>query len=337
MWFREVARCFKITKQSFKTRNISAPCVLLRIEVHFLFALRNEKTLVMCKSCEVRSTSRRFSRDQCPLIFQCKHKTCTSILIFMLKRRKPCKKSNKSASIFPSRDQCLSLENICHSFLMLHYRWMRWECKYFRLFSSDSESYELVARSVNQLPTQKCPSLDVWKPPLLGDCKCKIYLTRFFFQWKIETFKLLLPISKLCGTLRPAHICYFIGLCVHITRRVNTRGKARRGGAEVAGWTLDRKIRVRFPAYPHRVWALWWQEGKRRIRTSRCPCRGRPGTLKTPSCPWRGCPAAGQTLETGHLSRHYIAEISLNVTLNHNQQQQQQEEKIIRGILYYTM
>ena len=31
---------------------------------------------------------------------------------------------------------------------------------------------------------------------------------------------------------------------------------ARRGGAEVAGWTLDRKIRVRFPAYPHRVWAL---------------------------------------------------------------------------------
>ena len=98
---------------------------------------------------------------------------------------------------------------------------------------------------------------------------------------------------------------------------------ARRGCAEVAGWTLDRKIRVRFPANPHRVWALWWQGGKRRLRTSRCPCRDRLGTLKTPSCPWRGCPAAGQHLETGHLSRHYIAEISLNVTLNHNQQQQQ--------------
>ena len=51
----------------------------------------------------------------------------------------------------------------------------------------------------------------------------------------------------------------------------------------------------------------------------RYPCRGRLGTLKTPSCPWRGCPAAGQNLETGHLSRHYIAEISLKVTLNHNQ------------------
>ena len=32
--------------------------------------------------------------------------------------------------------------------------------------------------------------------------------------------------------------------------------RARRGGAEVAGWTLDRKIRVRFPTYPHCVWAL---------------------------------------------------------------------------------
>ena len=99
--------------------------------------------------------------------------------------------------------------------------------------------------------------------------------------------------------------------------------EARRGGAEVAGWTLDRKIRVRFPAYPHGVWALWWQGGKRRLRTSRCPCRGSLDTLKTPSCPWRGCPAAGQILEIGHLSRHYIAEISLNLTLNHNQQQQQ--------------
>ena len=29
---------------------------------------------------------------------------------------------------------------------------------------------------------------------------------------------------------------------------------ARCGGAEVAGWMVDRKIRVRFLAYPHRVW-----------------------------------------------------------------------------------
>ena len=99
--------------------------------------------------------------------------------------------------------------------------------------------------------------------------------------------------------------------------------EAHRGGAEVAGLTLDQKIRVRFPAYPHRVWALWWQGGKRGLRTFQCPCRGRLGTLKTLSCPWRGCPAAGQNLETWHLSRHYIAEISLNVTLNHNRQQQQ--------------
>ena len=36
---------------------------------------------------------------------------------------------------------------------------------------------------------------------------------------------------------------------------------ARRGGVEVAGWTVDRKTQVRFPAYPHRVWAIWWQGG----------------------------------------------------------------------------
>ena len=105
-----------------------------------------------------------------------------------------------------------------------------------------------------------------------------------------------------------------ISLIVTLNNKFTHSPIARRGGAEVAGWTLDRKIRVRFPAYPHRVWALWWQGGKKRRRTSRC--RGRLSTLKTPSCPWRGCPAAGQNLETGHLSRHYIAEISLNVTLN---------------------
>ena len=96
--------------------------------------------------------------------------------------------------------------------------------------------------------------------------------------------------------------------------------EARRGGAEVAGWTLDRKIRVRFPAYPHRVWALWWQGGKRRLRKSRYPCRGRLGTLKTPSCPWRWTP--GSRSKFGNwttVPSLYIAEISLNVSLNHNQ------------------
>ena len=31
---------------------------------------------------------------------------------------------------------------------------------------------------------------------------------------------------------------------------------ARRGGVEVAGWTLDRKTQVQFPAYPHCVLTL---------------------------------------------------------------------------------
>ena len=110
-----------------------------------------------------------------------------------------------------------------------------------------------------------------------------------------------------------------------------------RRGTNVAGWTLDRTIRVRFPAYPHRVWALWWQGGIRRLRTSRCPCRGRLGTLKTTSYPWPGCPAAGKNLESGHLSRHYIAEISLNVTLNHNQPTNQSEDMRQFKFLWQTV
>ena len=65
-----------------------------------------------------------------------------------------------------------------------------------------------------------------------------------------------------------------------------------RSGVEVAGWTVDRTILVRFLAYPHCVWALWWQGGKRCLQTSRCLCRGRLGTLKTPSCQWWWVPGS---------------------------------------------
>ena len=100
-----------------------------------------------------------------------------------------------------------------------------------------------------------------------------------------------------------------------------TNSLARRGGAEVAGWTVDRKIRVWFSAYPHRVLALLWQGGKRRLRASLCRCRVGSARYRPLAAHGIGCPAAGQNLETGQLSRHYVVEISLNVTLNHNQQQ----------------
>ena len=70
----------------------------------------------------------------------------------------------------------------------------------------------------------------------------------------------------------------------------------RRSGVEVAGWTVDREIRVWFLGYPHRVWALWWQGGKRFLRTSRYPCRCRIGTLKTPRWPWRLVPGSRSKL-----------------------------------------
>ena len=122
---------------------------------------------------------------------------------------------------------------------------------------------------------------------------------------------------------------------VTVDNRQTDRQIARRGGAEVAGWTLDRKIRVRSPLT---LTACGPSNGKEVKDVF-----GRPGarvevgyTLKTPSCPWRGCPAAGQNLETGHLSRLYIAKISLNVTLNHNQQQQQRQTNKQTGQKQYA-
>ena len=54
-----------------------------------------------------------------------------SLTTMIIKRRKTIKNRKISMSIFPSPDQCLSLENIYHSFLMLFCRRMSWECNYY--------------------------------------------------------------------------------------------------------------------------------------------------------------------------------------------------------------
>ena len=95
--------------------------------------------------------------------------------------------------------------------------------------------------------------------------------------------------------------------------------EARRGGLEVVGRTVDRNTRVRFPAYPQHVLALWCKEVK---DVFRCP-GARVGVGSARWIPLAahgvGCPAAGQIWKTGQLSCHYTAEISLNVRLSHNQ------------------
>ena len=88
---------------------------------------------------------------------------------------------------------------------------------------------------------------------------------------------------------------------------------ARRGGVEVAGWTLDGR-----PGFDSRLTltACGPSDGKELKDVF-----GRPGArvgegsarLRPLAVHGVGCPAAGQNLETGQLSRHYIAEISLNV------------------------
>ena len=84
------------------------------------------------------------------------------------------------------------------------------------------------------------------------------------------------------------------------------------GGVEVAGWTVDQETPVRFLAYPHRIWALWWQGGWRHLWISQCLCQGRLCRLKTPGCPWPL--VAGSRSKFGHC--HYIAEISPEFDLN---------------------
>ena len=44
------------------------------------------------------------------------------------------------------------------------------------------------------------------------------------------------------------------------------------------------------------------------------------------------CPAAGLNCETAQLSRHYIAEITLNVMLNHNQSTNLKKNKYSESI-----
>ena len=67
----------------------------------------------MCKSCKARSDLHATSVLSFPNVNQKKNPYIYAKLI-----KKTPKKSKKSKTIFSSRDQCHSLENICHSFLM---------------------------------------------------------------------------------------------------------------------------------------------------------------------------------------------------------------------------
>ena len=119
---------------------------------------------------------------------------------------------------------------------------------------------------------------------------------------------------------------------------VESKYLTRRGGVEVAGWTVDRTIRVRF-----------------RLSLIACvpsDCKevkdvfGRPDAhigvgsvrLRPLAAHGVGCPAAGQNWETGQLFRHCIAEISLKVTLNNNNQPTNQvNTKKSRGYIFVAV
>ena len=45
-------------------------------------------------------------------------------------------------------------------------------------------------------------------------------------------------------------------MCVQVIVMVRVSHSRCHGGVKVAGWNMDREIRVLFPAYPKRVWVL---------------------------------------------------------------------------------
>ena len=82
--------------------------------------------------------------------------------MFMLKWQITHKKSKKSMSNFPSRDKWHSLQNICHSFLMLHCRRMPWKDKYLSLkhFSICKNTFALWSQTWNCVAEKK---IQLWK------------------------------------------------------------------------------------------------------------------------------------------------------------------------------
>ena len=105
---------WNIHKESFGINYILSYTIIKDWSTLFSFALGNERILVACKSLRSASVLS---------IPNANVKQCTSIPIFMLERWKTLKsRKKKSMLIFPSRDQCLSLENIWHSFPTLHCR-----------------------------------------------------------------------------------------------------------------------------------------------------------------------------------------------------------------------
>ena len=81
----------------------------------------------------------------------------------------------------------------------------------------------------------------------------------------------------------PAYYTYALSIALWFpTVRHN-----RRGGVEETGWTVDKKIRVRFPVNPRRMWASDVKEIKdifgRPVARVGCPAEGK--IWKLDNCP----------------------------------------------------
>ena len=77
---------------------------------------------------------KRKARDQCPFISHCKQKVYFNLYIYYKLINYPEVLKKINVNFGHMTDRFLSVENICHGFLMLHRRWITFEYKYWSIY-----------------------------------------------------------------------------------------------------------------------------------------------------------------------------------------------------------
>ena len=191
--------------------NTGFPVLFKNWSTLFLFALGNASKLVTCKSCEARSASQRFTRDQFACIPQCKQKKGTSILIFMLsdkihpRRASPLLITTEIAAT-PlcqklgqlSRDVMIIVHGyVCISFPILFRRQMYSECIHVNLWWWQIwrfENFQLEIWLFNWRFTSDINKYTLFKEKIAKMTLCFNWRMSFSnWRWPISTGELVLP------------------------------------------------------------------------------------------------------------------------------------------------
>ena len=121
-------------------------------------------------------------------------------------------------SILRSRDRCLSLDNICHSFLTLRHRGMPWKCKYFQgkmaqclllVLKYLIDSFPLQTRAVLEKPIKILPPNNSISLVIITGCpKSKVHVT----IWIFNNFLM----KEVVGMKFSLYLVMFVKLCLKL-------------------------------------------------------------------------------------------------------------------------